>query len=554
MATRGRCVAVMVLTSVVFGVARADDAPPLPAATNLDFEGGAAPSGAPVGWTCVDKGYALAVDPEGVHGGKACARVASSAGVPLWQAATVTQTIAAAPYRGKRVRASAFLRMRDVSGYAGLRMRVSAAQKEPLAADRRQDHSWNGTRDWEQQSVVLDVAATAETIEYGIVLGGTGVAWIDDFVVETVGEDVPSTDVMSYGPAPANLDFEGATHPRGMPLHWLGGSAGYDFVYDTDAPHGGKKSGKLVWTRDSAPPAGAWTVCGQTIPAASWRGKRVRFAGWIRTNAAAPDGGGGLWLRADDASDNVVAFDNMSGFEVSGTSGWTRCEIVLDVPQSTHRLAFGMILSGGGAGWCDDLELAEAGPSALCSVDTSMADPPLAESTGKANLDFEGGADTEGRPAGWRGGGRGFTPSVDTKVFHAGKASARVSATELVAAHPQAGTGVVRALPADPYRGKRVRVTGWLRTEKLSLEPEAGAALALVVAGPGKFEVLAMDDMEGRHLHGDCDWTNCAIVLDVADAAKSLVLAIGLQGPGSVWVDDIRIEVVGTDVPCTGKK
>jgi hypothetical protein len=32
------------------------------------------------------------------------------------------------------------------------------------------------------------------------------------------------------------------------------------------------------------------------------------------------------------------------------------------------------------------------------------------------------------------------------------------------------------------------------------------------------------------------------------------VLAIGIQGPGSARADDLAIEVVGADVPCTGRK
>ena len=547
------CTVVGLGTMLLDASGRADDAPPLPAATNLDFESDATPSGAPAGWTVKEAAYALTVDTEGVHGGKRCGRVASGPGAPPFGGAFVTQTISAAPYRGKRVRVSGFLRMKDVTSYAGMRMRVNGPGKEPLAADRRQDHSTGGTTGWTQQSVVLDVAEAAETIEYGIVLSGSGSAWLDDFVVEAVGSDVPSTDVRSYVATPTNMDFEGATHPRGMPLHWLGGTPGYDFVYDGEAPHGGKRSAKLAWTGDPALAAAKWTAFGQTMPAASWRGKRVRFAAWIRTKDAAGRGCC-LWLRADDAAEHTVALDNMNGFEVTGSTAWTLCEAVMDVPQSAERLVYGVILSGSGAAWCDDFELAAVGPETPCTTDPLAMAPPLAESADKANFDFESAADPDGRPGGWHGGNRGYVPSADTKSVHGGKASGRLAATAAQAAHPGAGGGLIRAVKADAYRGKRLRVTAWIRTEKASAEPEKGAGFGVSIQGETLGDMLAADSTEERLLHGDTDWTSCAIVLDVPEAAKSVFVSLGLAGPGTAWFDDVTLEVVGTDVPCTGKK
>jgi hypothetical protein len=503
-----------------------------------------------------NEAYVLTVDPEGSHGGKACARVAarSAQGDHRSSVAMVTQTIAAAPFRGKRVRLSGFLRTEDVTGHATMRIRVSDAAKEPLAADRNEDHAKNGTTDWTMDQMVLDVAEQAETIEYGIWLSGDGTAWIDDFALETVGTDVPSTDVMSYGPSPANLDFEGATHPRGMPLHWLGGGPGYEFVYDAESPHGGKRSAKLAWTASREPKDDDGVNFGQVVPAAAWRGKRVRFAGWVRTKDATGRGAS-LWLRVDDAADKSVAFDNMNGFEICGTSGWTRCEIVLDVPQSAARLTYGMLFGGGGAACCDDLALDLVSSEARCTDDPLMQTPPLADSAEKANLGFEGAAGSRGLPAGWSGGNRGFVPSVDTAILHGGKSSARLTRTAVPSSQPAPWGGISCAIPAEPYRGKRVRLAGFVRAEKTSTDPSAGAGLFMMVEGSSfAGESLAADFMQDRLLHGDADWTECAIVLDVPAAAKSLWLGLELLGPGSAWTDDLTIDVVGADVPCTDKK
>ena len=41
---------------------------------------------------------------------------------------------------------------------------------------------------------------------------------------------------------------------------------------------------------------------------------------------------------------------------IKGTTDWTRYEIVLDVPDEAQRLAFGILLAGGGQVWMDDLK------------------------------------------------------------------------------------------------------------------------------------------------------------------------------------------------------
>jgi hypothetical protein len=45
----------------------------------------------------------------------------------------------------------------------------------------------------------------------------------------------------------------------------------------------------------------------------------------------------------------------MQNRPIKGTTGWKRYEIVLDVPQSSQSIAFGVLLSGAGTVWVDDL-------------------------------------------------------------------------------------------------------------------------------------------------------------------------------------------------------
>jgi hypothetical protein len=66
---------------------------------------------------------------------------------------------------------------------------------------------------------------------------------------------------------------------------------------------------------------------------------------------------------------------------IKGTTGWTRCEIVLDVPNNAADLAFGLLLAGDGQVWMDDLRF-EVVSSAVPTTRSGALSAPQ-------NLDFE---------------------------------------------------------------------------------------------------------------------------------------------------------------------
>ena len=71
-------------------------------------------------------------------------------------------------------------------------------------------------------------------------------------------------------------------------------------------------------------------------------------------------------------------------------------------------------------------------------------------------------------------------------------------------------------------------------------------------AGTGP-QVLAFDNMQDRPIKGTADWQNYAVVLDVPEGATGIFLGVLVNGPGGVWMSDVKIEPVGTDVPTTSK-
>lgn len=126
---------------------------------------------------------------------------------------TLMQEFSAAQYVGKRVRFSAWVKTDGVADWAGLWMRVDgdSQSNKNLAFDNMQDRPFKGTSDWRKAEIVLDAPAGATGIYFGILLSGTGTAWLNNCKIEEVGNDVPTTAKSSQKltrTGPVNLNFE----------------------------------------------------------------------------------------------------------------------------------------------------------------------------------------------------------------------------------------------------------------------------------------------------------------------------------------------------------
>jgi hypothetical protein len=102
----------------------------------------------------------------------------------------------------------------------------------------------------------------------------------------------------------------------------------------------------------------------QSIQADDYRGTRLRVSAELSGEGV---GRGALWLRIDDRAGKVLAFDNMMAREdhgaLGGTFGWTRRDIVVDVPLPAESLHYGAMLTGAGRLRVRDfrIEAADAG-------------------------------------------------------------------------------------------------------------------------------------------------------------------------------------------------
>ena len=143
--------------------------------------------------------------------------------------------------------------------------------------------------------------------------------------------------------------------------------------------------------------------------------------------------------------------------------------------------------------------------------------------------------------AGWEGP---FTPDYQAGIDHSVKHSGRSSLYLRSTGAGVAGDSVRQRIRADAYRGKRVRLTGWINTDKA----EQGGALWLRVdMQNGDYVLDNVVELKPQHPA----WNQMQLVADVPTDALGISFGVRMKGQGQVWADDLKLEPVGDSVPTT---
>jgi hypothetical protein len=283
-------------------------------------------------------------------------------------------TIQTARFRGKRVRVSAWLRASGIAGVstaqysgvageAGLWIGVGSP-KQGTRMDRMQSRAIKGTTDWVFRDFVVDVPADNNQMFVGYWMQGQGQLWARDFNIEEVPDTVPVNFLVNdpervVGPDLSLLTAT-AARPTDLflppPAKWLAqGGPGFelcDVGVDAQMLKNGQPNLSIACGVFQTP------VLRQAFEAAPFRGKRVRFSGWIRIEnfespaTGAVQGAVGLFLGTDTQSPAVRA-------DAKGTSGWQLHELVMDVPPNATWILIGLALSGKGQVWGRDFKFEE---------------------------------------------------------------------------------------------------------------------------------------------------------------------------------------------------
>lgn len=126
--------------------------------------------------------------------------------------ATLMQSVEAQVFRGKRLRLRADIKTEQAEGAGTIWFRVDDDLRRSIRFDnmetRKSDGVLEGTTDWVNREIVLDIPQEAYSLHYGFYLRGSGNCWARSFDLSEVSADTPTTaDTGTYHKSPVNLDF-----------------------------------------------------------------------------------------------------------------------------------------------------------------------------------------------------------------------------------------------------------------------------------------------------------------------------------------------------------
>jgi hypothetical protein len=151
-----------------------------------------------------------------------------------------------------------------------------------------------------------------------------------------------------------------------------------------------------------------------------------------------------------------------------------------------------------------------------------------------------------GIPSGWILSGsnpQDYTVGSDLEESYSGFSSAYIKS---VSSKPVGFLTLMQTFKANNYRSQRVKLTAYIKTAFVS-----GWASLWMRVSDASGKPLSFDDMRERPMIGSMQWTPVHIVLDIPSMSNEISFGVLLQGKGQVWIDNIKITMVGQDVPVT---
>ena len=140
--------------------------------------------------------------------------------------------------------------------------------------------------------------------------------------------------------------------PSRVPVNWSFVTAqpkmyrtGYDKVANSQTP-------RSLVIRSLNSSAEGFAGLGQKCDATPYRGQRVRISVWMKT-----DGVNGAAQFVFSVKDEAGVKLAQGGDGVGGSRYWRQYAAVVDVPEQAATLSYGMVLSGAGKAWFNDLQI-----------------------------------------------------------------------------------------------------------------------------------------------------------------------------------------------------
>lgn len=133
----------------------------------------------------------------------------------------------------------------------------------------------------------------------------------------------------------------------------------------------------VIRSRQTSPRTGSqgdFATLMQTFLADTYLGQRLRLVAELKADTVAE--AMTLWMRIDGSGQRTLQFENMeqrqSNGPLSGTTDWTRREIVLNVPEDAQSISFGFYLRGAGTARARSFELSVVGDDIPTTARTEL--------------------------------------------------------------------------------------------------------------------------------------------------------------------------------------
>jgi RNA polymerase sigma factor (sigma-70 family) len=337
-----------------------------------------------------------------------------------------------------------------------------------------------------------------------------------------------STNARVMPEQPRNLNFEDGL--KGWHLAGLA-PGNYEDGVDRNVTRNGKAcafiKSKITDTNGSASLI-------QNIQAQNYRGKRIRFTGYIKCEAVEVRAGLAMDIISNRHMRNF-GHDNMEDRPLKGTLDWQFCEIVLDVPQEADFIMIGALLQDKGQIWLADLKFEEV------STEVNITAPHYALISPR-NLDFR-----QGR-VGWNDMGSNVDDYMFEFIANFRQADSVTLHFKSTVANPQGQIHFMQTIMADHYRNKRLQVTYFGKSQNIRMS----AGVSLQVNSANNAVLTSSGFNFGQPVRGTTDWKKYVVEVEVPEKADRIYLSIRLQDKGEFWVDGLTFEVL--EIENTPKK
>lgn len=339
---------------------------------------------------------------------------------------------------------------------------------------------------------------------------------------------------------------------RNSILGWhLAGENSYKYSYGIDNVTSNSGNGSGYINSREATAANAWLS--QTISAEYFAGRRIMLSGYVRCENTGKKAWAGMFMGVSGYDFKYSSYDNMSNRRIRENGVWKKCQIVLDVPTNARCINFGLYKVSTGKAWIDDIDIhvvdkdiATTNPIKTLASDTAATkmERQLTRRNGYIpnpdimNPGLEKLNSNSKMPGGWLLGSEDRIYRIGTDSLNKieGNNSAYLAASKTKTAN---WNTLFQIANAEKYRGKKIRISAYLRTDYLQ-------DYASFWARVDKSNVWHnLDNMPHYTIYANSEWRKYNLVVDVPTNATTIAFGLILKAGGKVWIDDVTIENVG---------